>query len=326
MSQVLDTGGVAAADRFPMWNEFLAQAAMPVSVRTSHTADFDATLQLRRAGAVELLEMRHPPLDVDRTPKLIRRSDPDVYHLVLSSAGDQYLTQDGKEVVLRPGDMTLYHSSRAFSSRTDPRLARESATVLMIPSAVLPLPQRVAREVVATRLPGDDPLTAFVIDHLRTLRGHLDRLDPADGVRLSTVTLDLVGHLLARRLDAERLLPPDTRDRVLFARIIAFAERRLADPELSPEMLAAAHHLSLRSLHRQFAARGLTAAGWIRARRLENCHRDLGDPLLADRPVAAVAGRWGLGHRTLDRAFRRAYGISPAEYRHAMSTSWHALS
>ena len=58
-------------------------------------------------------------------------------------------------------------------------------------------------------------------------------------------------------------------------------------------MIAAAHHISLRSLHQLFHDEGLTVAGWIRQRRLECCRRDLSDPALAARPVAAIAARWG---------------------------------
>ncbi len=42
-----------------------------------------------------------------------------------------------------------------------------------------------------------------------------------------------------------------------------------AIPQLSPAAVAAAHHISLRSLHQLFHDEGLTVAGWIRQRRLE---------------------------------------------------------
>ena len=81
-------------------------------------------------------------------------------------------------------------------------------------------------------------------------------------------------------------------------------------------MIAAAHHISLRSLHQLFHDEGLTVAGWIRRRRLECCRRDLSDPALAARPVAAIAARWGFSSAgDFSRAFRAAHGLPPAEYR-----------
>ena len=57
-------------------------------------------------------------------------------------------------------------------------------------------------------------------------------------------------------------------------------------------------------------------AGWIRRRRLECCRRDLSDPAQAERPVAAIAARWGFASPgDFSRAFRAVHGLPPAEYR-----------
>ena len=65
-----------------------------------------------------------------------------------------------------------------------------------------------------------------------------------------------------------------------------------------------------------FHDEGLTVAGWIRRRRLEQCRRDLTDPALDARPVAAIAARWGFSSAAdFSRSFRAAHGVPPAEYR-----------
>jgi len=96
----------------------------------------------------------------------------------------------------------------------------------------------------------------------------------------------------------------------------AFIQQNLGDPQLSPGAIATAHHISLRSLHQLFHDEGLTVAGWIRQRRLERCRRDLTDPGLAARPVAAIAATWGFASAAdFSRAFRATHGMPPAEYR-----------
>jgi AraC-like DNA-binding protein len=49
---------------------------------------------------------------------------------------------------------------------------------------------------------------------------------------------------------------------------------------------------------------------------MEQCRRDLSDPALESRPVAAIAMRWGFSSAAdFSRAFRAAHGMPPAEYR-----------
>ncbi|WP_351233822.1 helix-turn-helix domain-containing protein [Streptomyces sp. NPDC002133] len=98
--------------------------------------------------------------------------------------------------------------------------------------------------------------------------------------------------------------------------IHAFIQQHLGEPDLSPGTIAAAHNISLCSLHRLFRDQGQTVAGWIRARRLERCRRVLADPLMHSTPVRAVAARWGFTDPAhFSRAFRAAYGHSPKDYR-----------
>ncbi|MFJ4645458.1 helix-turn-helix domain-containing protein [Streptomyces bobili] len=65
-----------------------------------------------------------------------------------------------------------------------------------------------------------------------------------------------------------------------------------------------------------------TVAAAIRRRRLERGRADLADPRLRRRTIAETAARWGYRHPAdFSRAFRRAHGISPSDYRHlAQST------
>jgi AraC-like DNA-binding protein len=139
---------------------------------------------------------------------------------------------------------------------------------------------------------------------------------PSDGPRLGTVLADLVTAVFAGALDAEVLLPPETRSRTLILRIKAFIRRHLSDQELTPARIAAAHHISRSHLYRLFQAEGLTVASYIRDQRLENARRDLADPALRAMPVHAVAARWGFPRAAeFTRAFRAAHGVPPSELR-----------
>jgi transcriptional regulator GlxA family with amidase domain len=105
-----------------------------------------------------------------------------------------------------------------------------------------------------------------------------------------------------------------------FAQLQAYISAWLGDPALTPERIAVANNVSLRTLHRIFQANDTTVAGWIRQRRLDRCRRDLTNLALADRPVRAIATRWGFVDAAhFSRAFKAAYGTSPAAYRERSS-------
>jgi len=136
----------------------------------------------------------------------------------------------------------------------------------------------------------------------------------ASGSRLAANTLDLVSTMLHSELDlAAGSMKPQA---LLATSVRDYIEANLADPQLSPASIAAAHFISTRHLHNVFHESGSTVASWIRSRRLERVRRDLRDPLHSGTSVGAVAARWGfLDAAHFSRLFRAAYGCSPREFR-----------
>ncbi|BDM74141.1 hypothetical protein HEK616_76280 (plasmid) [Streptomyces nigrescens] len=72
-----------------------------------------------------------------------------------------------------------------------------------------------------------------------------------------------------------------------------FIVERLGDPELGPEVIAAAHQISLRYLHRVFQQQATTPMAFIRQQRLDRCRRDLVNAALSHLTIHAIATRWG---------------------------------
>jgi AraC-like DNA-binding protein len=187
---------------------------------------------------------------------------------------------------------------------------------LRFPRSLLPLPHRDLRRLSGVRIPGAQGIGALSSQFMLQLARHMHELSPSDAARLSTLTLDVLTTALADALDTQSAVPLHTRRRALMAQIHAFICANLGDAELTPGAIAAAHHISLRYLHKLFHAEGHTVAGWIRERRLEQCRRDLADQLYATSPIGAVAARWGFTNQAhFSRAFRAVYGLSPRQFR-----------
>jgi AraC-like DNA-binding protein len=78
----------------------------------------------------------------------------------------------------------------------------------------------------------------------------------------------------------------------------------------------AAVNISTRYLHKLFAGEHRSVSQYVRGLRLERCRRDLLDPRLADRSVAAIAFGWGFGDLSgFNRAFKATFGATPRQVR-----------
>lgn len=92
------------------------------------------------------------------------------------------------------------------------------------------------------------------------------------------------------------------------------ADRRLADPELSPAMLARELNVSVRTLHRAFAAVGEQVTTYIRHRRLHEARLALAAPS-GRLSITELAAHWQFADGShFTRAFKKQYGQTPTEY------------
>jgi AraC-like DNA-binding protein len=271
-------------------------------------------IEAGRLGPVNVGRVRtSTPHSVHRTPGLIRRGSSELYRVVLAMSGRPRLEQDGRTAQLRPGEFAIYDFARPYE------LAYDSAVQLAVfgfPRDLLALPADSAGRLTAVPIAGDQGTGALASPLLRRVVLDLETYRPASAARLCTVMMDLLTTAVAERADQTASLQIELRERTLLVRIHAFIEQNLSEADLSPGVVAAAHHVSVRYLHRLFEAQETTVAAWIRRRRLERCRRDLADPALGAVPVAALAARWGLPDSAhFSRLFRRTYGLPPAEYR-----------
>uniref|UniRef100_UPI0004C754E5 helix-turn-helix domain-containing protein n=1 Tax=Streptomyces sp. NRRL S-31 TaxID=1463898 RepID=UPI0004C754E5 len=137
------------------------------------------------------------------------------------------------------------------------------------------------------------------------------------GESIARNVVDLVQTLAEERLGRSAPDAP-TVARMSLLRIRAYIDQHLTDPDLAPDVIARAHHISVRYLHKLFELEDITVSRWIQQRRLEQCRRDLARREVAGLTIAAIAHRWGFTSAShFSRVFRAAYGVSPAEWRNS---------
>ena len=210
---------------------------------------------------------------------------------------------DRGERTVPAGQFLLKHVGRPSHFETVPNT---TAKVLVLPAAMLtPL---LGGGIIAG--PADSAEMRLLTAHTNMV--HLTKPDLAPaGVQAAHSTLIELAKAVARRRfdDAEPMLAP-----ALAQAAKDLAERRLADPDLSADMLARELNVSVRTLQRAFTAAGETVISYIRNRRLEEARLALTAPS-GRLSISELAAHWQFADSShFTRTFKKHYGRTPTEY------------
>lgn len=296
---------------FPSWMDAVRRSVMRFEFDCDRPDQFSGTVVDRRVHDVSFVDMASAPHAAYRDHHTIRDEDAGYYVMTLQLSGTIRIAQDDRVAVLRPGCFALYDSGRPATLTVGKDYR---STCIRFPKSAIsarrddPLAEITARPFVCA--PG---LTETVWSTVLSVNRNLASL----GVhRYTTVRslMTLVASMLLDQLGHKHPARPADED--LLARIFDYIDAHLGEPDLDPAGIAAAHFLSVRSLHALFEGTGTTVWRRIRERRIERCRVDLADPTLAHVPVSAIGARWGFaGASHFGQVFKREVGLTPAQFR-----------
>ncbi|SFY49474.1 Transcriptional activator NphR [Streptomyces sp. F-1] len=237
----------------------------------------------------------------------------DHLHLAVNVSDRTVLVDHESVLSVEPGDLVITGARRpALLTGGDVGLA-----LFRVPFSLLDASAADLRKVPHTHLSGRSGLASLVSQFLTALARTPGRERLAGGQRLALNTADLVALLVDEVLQEQRSACAGAGHDML-VRIQSHIEDHLTDPDLSPESIARAHHISVRYLHKLFQAGGTTVGAWIRQRRLDACRAEL---RRQRRTVASVAHTWGfVSPSHFSRLFRQTYGLSPRQWQAAASS------
>ncbi|XVU27081.1 cupin domain-containing protein [Actinoplanes sp. CA-054009] len=183
---VFDSERLPAGERFDAWREQMSSTHAPMRLESERAADFRAYQRLIGLGAVSMWPARFEQLVFLRTPRLIRQSDPEVYHLSLLRAGAATASWGRRETTYQAGDFHLNDSSRPYEIWTEKGSSISSIGV-EIPKVLLPLPPRAVDRAVGRPLSDRIGPGGLLAQFLVRLAADTTLYRPSDAPRLGAV-------------------------------------------------------------------------------------------------------------------------------------------
>lgn len=315
MARIFTTETVRPAESTAYWVDALCDAYVRLEcdpMAVDRPGLFQGEIQQNSLSTVDVSVVEASPQKVARTHRLISRGHEDVFIVSMQRQGRCQVIQDRRQAELEAGDFVIYDSTRPYT--------------LIYPDGIHQFTLKIPRGQLIAHLPNVEALTAtkvcgargaghLMINMIDTLIRDIGQLDPIsfDAVAGSIVSILTAG---LRTLESGVEPAPSTLTAYHLERIRQHVLANLHDPSLSVQSTSAALRLSVSSLYRVFESQGTTLSEWIWNQRLDRCRRDLADPLLANQSVIQIAFRWGFSDAShLSRAFKRAFGLSPRDFR-----------
>ncbi|OYN79680.1 helix-turn-helix domain-containing protein [Mycolicibacterium sphagni] len=312
MAVVLDTDELPEADRadavMSAMNESFVATYVPPE---NPAATVSARMEVWDFGSTSIFRSAMSGQRLIRTAKRTRSHPSSTLSLAVQQIGESVFDQAGEQRILDTGSLLVHDDNSPYEYSWT---GLGACTCLFVRLDDLGLPADLIRDA-GTRLRAS-PIYNLMVDHVLGMTRNADALsaDPA-AAALGVVSIELARALVASAAH-------DTRHRrdamaaTLLTQIRAYVGKHLANPGLTPAIIAAAHHISVRHLYKLCAGADFSLHDWITTQRLEGARNELAGLESRHRSIAMVAQRWGFSNPThFSRRFRDAYGITPRDWR-----------
>jgi AraC family transcriptional regulator, positive regulator of tynA and feaB len=316
MKTVFSTADVHRRDGFDYWHEILCKKIIEHDCIPESRRTFRGELRTGAVADIELITYETSPMFCDTTVRHVGHANAEELFVVRQGAGVIVIEQDGREVALETGDITLVDPRRPVTARY---LKGSKPTIFKVPRRQLEARVGNTRQLVACSIKPSASEHSLTSAFLEMLPRHADTLGPVAENIVRDQALDLIAVSFAKAMDGK--IPRVSSARALaLVSVRAAIEARLTDPALDPETVAAAAGVSVRYANAVLAEEDTSIMRLVLARRLERCRRALEDPSQAHRTVSEIAYGWGFSDLThFGRKFRAAFGLTPSDYRRRAS-------
>ncbi|MGW7369380.1 AraC-like ligand-binding domain-containing protein [Streptomyces sp. NPDC054841] len=277
-----------------------------------------ADVSITGLGSLQVSSVRANPATVHRTPRLAKADWEPVLFISLQVSGESTVVQDGRDAVLRPGDIAFYDTRRPYTLLFDRGVDMH---FFRIPLNEIALPDPAVHGVTARTFGAKGTISGLTSGYLSQLATSPQLHEGTAARLLAAPSMELVRAVIAAESGSPALGAGPLHE-TLGLRIVEYMRSHLADHDLTPASVAKAHHISVRYLYAVLARNGIGFGEWVRTHRLDACRRELSRVPPSTETISAVAHRWGFKSTShFSRAFKNAFGVSPQTWRELRQAS-----
>ncbi len=308
-SQSWSTDNVSPQGRLRFWRDAVHASVVEMDLTPTDGSAFFSRIELCPLRRIVPHQVQGSPQRVRRDAAEIARGGKNAYYLISQPHRAWRIRHAGHDHHVQPGESVLVDSRIPYEFIFGAGLDDLSVEmpITWVGHWIADPDQLVGRPLQAREGWG------------LALRGVKEALIPGALAGLALpdeLVEDQLGALLALASGSHIPAPPADPD--LYSRCLAALRDRMAEPGLVAAEVARACRVSLRTLHRAFAAEGRTFAGALMQMRIDEAARMLADRRFRHVTIAALARRCGfLDASHFARQFRRLRHQGPREFRAA---------
>lgn len=304
------TAGLAADKRASQWNSAIADAYFPLSLQFPKPLDFHGKLDKTRVGRAQLSRLVSDPVRYERHGGHIQYAGKEDYLITIPRVSAVEFRQLGRDVTCDPGGFIIERGDEPYRfSYHRPN----DLYVLKVDKSDLAERIRQPDQYCARVFDGTQGIGALFVVMVEQTQFHAAAADESAGEVLSRQILELLALAVKNEAGSSGSMSSSVRAAHLL-RIEKFIHENIRNPQLSPDLVAAACGISKRYLHDLFKDVNGSVAQQVRDKRLSAAKT-----FLRERPglaVAEVAYRYGFTDQAqFSRLFKVKYKVTPTEYR-----------
>lgn len=313
-SVTFSTENVAKRERSSWLREVIGREYANVEITPPADGNLFNEMTIYPWDGLRLSAIQSGALAIERLPWEPLSVHQDAYFAVVLLSGAYRLEQSGREVILEPGDLTLYDAAQPHRIDCPGRFSK----------LIVSIPRRILRERVAgidsctaRRVRGKEGIGAVAANFITSVTLQAHRMGAGEFAALSEHSLDLLALAFASAHPADVALTSSRS--VSLRRVKDFIERMLSDPTLDTEKVAAGTGLSARYINNLFNDEETSLMRYVWARRLEKCRRDILKTEHQGHLISEIAFRWGFNDLShFSRAFKERFGACPRDFRRSV--------